>query len=97
MKTGKAETKEFDVATLLDSPEAISVFLIDAFEDGDAAYLTHALGVAARAQGMSEIARKTGLSRESLYKALSTDGNPEFATILKVLRALDLKLVAKAA
>jgi probable addiction module antidote protein len=62
------------------------------FEDGDPTLITHALGVVAHAKGMSQIAQSTGLERESLYKALSPDGNPEFATVLKVLRALGLKL-----
>jgi probable addiction module antidote protein len=62
------------------------------FEDGDPALITHALGVVARAKGMSQIAQGAGLGRESLYKALSPNGNPEFATVLKVLRALGLKL-----
>jgi probable addiction module antidote protein len=59
--------------------------------------ITHTLGVIARARGMSQIARKTGLGRESLYKALSPDGNPEFSTVLKVVRALGLRLHASAA
>jgi probable addiction module antidote protein len=62
------------------------------FEDGDPALITHALGVVARAKGMSQIAQAAGLGRESLYKALSPEGNPEFATVLKVMRALGLKL-----
>jgi probable addiction module antidote protein len=62
------------------------------FEDGDPALIAHALGVVARAKGMSKIARAAGLGRESLYKALSPDGNPEFVTVLKVMRALGLKL-----
>jgi probable addiction module antidote protein len=62
------------------------------FEDGDPALITHALGAVARAKGMSQIAQGAGLGRESLYKALSPNGNPEFATVLKVLRALGLKL-----
>jgi probable addiction module antidote protein len=90
-------TKPFDAADYLDSAEAIAAYLEAAFEEEDAAFIAHALGTVARSKGMSEIARKTGLSRESLYKALSAEGNPEFATILKVLTALDLKLVTKAA
>jgi probable addiction module antidote protein len=62
------------------------------FEDGDPALITHALGVVARAKGMSQIAQAAGLGRESLYKALSPEGNPEFATVLKVMRALGLRL-----
>lgn len=81
---------------MLDSTEAISFYLEDAFATEDPELIAHALGTVARAKGMTEVARKTGLSRESLYKALSAEGNPEFATILKVLRALDLKIVTKA-
>ena len=67
-----------------------------ALEDGDPALIAAALGDIARANGMSQIARETGLGRESLYKALSPDGNPEFSTVLKVVRALGLRLHAVA-
>jgi probable addiction module antidote protein len=63
----------------------------------DAAFIAHALGVIARARGMSQLARDTGLARENLYKALSMDGNPDFGTILKVIKALGLKLHAQQA
>ena len=82
----------FDVAEHLDSPEMIAGYLAEAFETGDASYISHALGTVARAKGMTAIAREAGLSRESLYKALSAKGHPEFATILRVLRALGLDL-----
>jgi probable addiction module antidote protein len=95
MKAG-AETTVFDVADYLDDAEAIAIYLEDAFATEDLAYITHALGAVARAKGMTEVSRKSGLSRESLYKALSADGNPEFATILKVMSALDLKISARA-
>jgi probable addiction module antidote protein len=62
----------------------------------DPAYIAHALGVIARARGMTQLARDTGLARENLYKALSTEGNPEFGTILKVVKALGLQLHAQA-
>lgn len=91
----KLKTTTFDAADYLDDADAIAFYLEEAFATEDSAYITHALGVAARAKGMTEVARKTGLSRESLYKALSAEGNPEFATILKVMRALDLKITAK--
>ena len=93
----KIKTTVFDAANYLDDAEAIAIYLEDAFATEDSAYITHALGTIARAKGMTEVARKTGLSRESLYKALSKEGNPEFATVLKVLHALDLKIVTKAA
>ncbi len=89
-------TRPFDAAEYLDSAEAVAAYLEAAFEDGDPAFIADALGTVARAKGMTEVARKTGLSRESLYKALSAEGNPEFATILKVMHALDLKLTARA-
>ena len=89
-------TRPFDAAEYLDSAETIAAYLEAAFEDGDSALIADALGTVARAKGMTEVARKTGLSRESLYKALSAEGNPEFATILKVMRALDLKITARA-
>lgn len=86
------KTSAFDSAAYLDSPDAIEAYLEDALESNDAAIIAHALGVIARAKGMSQIAQDAGLSRESLYKALSADGNPELATVLKVIKALGLKL-----
>jgi len=86
------KTKRFDVSEHLDSPERIAGFLTETFATGDAGDISHALGTVARAEGMTAIARKSGLSRESLYKALSADGHPEFETILRVLKALNVKL-----
>jgi probable addiction module antidote protein len=85
-------TRPFDPAAYLDSSEAILAYLEGAFADGDAGEISDALGVVARARGMSRVAEDTGLTRQALYKALSSDGNPEFATVLKVLRALGLRL-----
>jgi probable addiction module antidote protein len=82
------KTHRFDAAAVLDTPEAIEAFLEDAFESGDAAFITHALGIVARAKGMSQLAEETGLSRQALYKALSAEGRPEFGTVLKVAGAL---------
>jgi probable addiction module antidote protein len=90
----KAKTKRWDPAEHLESEEDMAAYLEAALEDGDPALIAAALGDIARAQGMSQIARKTGLGRESLYKALSPDGNPEFSTVLKVVRALGLRLHA---
>ena len=73
----------------------MAAYLQAALEDGDPALVIHALGNIARARGMSEIARQTGLRRESLYKALSPRGNPEFATVLKVVQALGIQLSAQ--
>ena len=88
----KVKTKLFDAADYLDSPETINAYLDEALDTGDAAFIAHALGTVARAKGMAKVARKSKLSRESLYKALSAEGNPEFATILKVMKALNVKL-----
>lgn len=86
------ETRPFDPAAYLDSPEAIAAYLEGAFADGDPAEITDALGVIARARGMSALAEETGLPRQSLYRALSSEGNPEFRTVLRVLQALGLRL-----
>ena len=90
----KVKTKRWDPAEHLESEEDMAAYLEAALEDGDPALIAAALGDIARAQGMSQIAPKTGLGRESLYKALSPDGNPEFSTVLKVVRALGLRLHA---
>ena len=84
------ETRPWDASEHLDSDETIAAYLEAVFEDGDPALITAALGDVAKARGMTDVARKAGLSRESLYRALSKDGNPEFATVLKVVRALGL-------
>jgi probable addiction module antidote protein len=89
-------TLPYDVAATLRTPEEMAAYLEACIEeaDGDAAFIAKALGDIARAQGMTEIARQTGLSRESLYKALSGERSPSFDTILKVVSALGLKLSA---
>ena len=89
------ETMPWDVTEHLDNDEAIAAYVDAALEDGDPALIAAALGDIARARGMAQIASETGLSRESLYRALSTKGNPEFGTILAVMRALGLRLSAK--
>lgn len=86
--------KPFDPAEYLDDSESIAAYMSEALESEDPAFITDALGVVARARGMSEVAREAGVSRESLYRALSADGNPEFATVLRVVRALGLRLSA---
>ncbi|HEY7297656.1 MAG TPA: addiction module antidote protein [Xanthobacteraceae bacterium] len=88
----KTKTIPWDSAEYLKTDEDIAYYLEAVFEDGDPAVIAAALGDVARAKGMAQIAQATGLGRESLYKALSAQGNPEFATVLKVLRALGLKL-----
>lgn len=97
MKTTKVS--RFDVSEHLRNPEEMAAYLEACFEEAgdDAAFIAKALGDIARAKGMSQIAKETGLSRESLYKALSGDRTPGFDTILKVIRALGLKLHAEPA
>jgi probable addiction module antidote protein len=90
-KTG-AKTKPFDPAQYLDTPESIAAYMTEALETGDPSFVADALGVIARARGMSEVAREAGVSRESLYRALSADGNPEFGTVMRVAHALGLRL-----
>ena len=90
----KVTTTRWDPAQHLETAEDMAAYLEAALEEGDATLIAAALGDIARAKGMSGIARKTGLGRESLYKALSASGNPELATILKVVGALGLKLHA---
>jgi probable addiction module antidote protein len=92
MPKTKTSTRPWDPARYLETQEDIVAYLDAALEEEDPALLAAALGDVARAKGMTEIARETGLGRESLYKALSSDGNPELGTILKVVRALGLKL-----
>ena len=86
---------DYDPADALKSDEAIEVFLADAFETGDAGYIAKALGVVARAKGMTRIARETGLAREQLYKSLSENGNPTLETTLAVLKAIGFELTGK--
>ncbi len=95
----KTITSQYDVAEHLRTPAEMVAYLEACFEeaDGDAAFIAKALGDIARAKGMSQVARDAGLSRESLYKALSGERNPNFDTILKVIIALGLKLHAEAA
>lgn len=88
----KTKTVPWDAADYLKTDKDIANYLEAVFEDGDPALVAAALGDIARAKGMSKVARDAGLGRESLYKALSPDGNPEFATVLKVIRALGLKI-----
>ena len=86
------ETTRFDASEYLDSPEAIADFLADAFESQHSGVIVSALGAVARAKGMTELAREAGVSRQSLYRSLSEDGRPEFATVLKVLAAVGVTL-----
>lgn len=94
----KTTTTRYDVAEHLRTPEEMAAYLEACLEeaDGDAAFIAKALGDIARARGMTQVARDAGLSRESLYKALSGERSPGFDTILKVVNALGLKLHAEA-
>lgn len=90
---------EYDVADFLRTPEEMAAYLeaCIAESDGDASFVAQALGNIARAKGMSEIAQETGLGRESLYKALSGDGNPKLDTIVRVAKALGLEITVRPA
>ncbi len=90
---------KYDTAEHLKTNADMAAYLDACLEEAgdDPAFIAHALGIIARAKGMSQLARDTGLARENLYKALSVDGNPEFGTILKVIKALGLKLHAQSA
>jgi probable addiction module antidote protein len=94
----KTKTSKYDVAEHLRTPEEMAAYLEACLEEanGDAAFIAKALGDIARAKGMTQVARDAGLSRESLYKALSGERTPGFDTILKVVGALGLKLHAEA-
>jgi probable addiction module antidote protein len=85
-----------DLAQALDDPEAMAAFLVDALDTGDAAYIARAMGVVARAKGMTKLARETGLAREQFYKPFSERGNPILKTILVVMNARVVALTARA-
>ena len=99
MKRMTTNLHDYDVARHLRTPVEMAAYLEAAIEesDGDAAFIAMALGDIARAKGMAELSRETGLGRESLYKALSAEGNPQLSTILKVAKALGLQLHVKPA
>ena len=88
MKTAKV----YDVTEYLETEADMAAYLNAALEDGDPAVLSTALGDMARAKGMTQLARETGISRDGLYKALSPTGNPSFATVQKVINALGMKV-----
>ncbi|NBI12088.1 putative addiction module antidote protein [[Haemophilus] felis] len=85
------ETNRFDIVKYLDSDEAIAIYLNEILETGDSNDFIVALGDIARAKGIAEIAQKTGLARESIYKALSNGAKPRFDTVLRIMQALNLK------
>ncbi len=93
----RSKMTQFDAAKYLDSEERQVAYIAAALETGDADFVRDALGLVARARGIREIAREAGLNRESLYKALGKSGNPEFGTVLRIVRALGLTLSARPA
>jgi probable addiction module antidote protein len=92
-----SKTTRFDAADYLNTEERQVAYIAAALETGDADFVRDALGLVARARGMGEIAKNAGLNRESLYKALGESGNPEFATVMRIVRALGLTLSARPA
>ena len=90
------ETRPFDVAEYLDSPEMIAAYLEAAFEERDPAFIRSALKTVARAVGMTSLQEKTGLKRETLYKALGEDGNPTLDTLTRILDAFGVRLAVAA-
>ncbi|OSZ71216.1 addiction module antidote protein [Hydrogenophaga sp. IBVHS1] len=98
-KTATTKTTPYDVTEYLRTPEDMAAYLDAWLTDApdDAAGIARALGDIARAKGMTQVAKDAGLSRESLYRALSPEGNPSFATVLKVARALGVRLHVEAA
>jgi probable addiction module antidote protein len=88
------KTRRWDPARYLETDQDVAEFIDAVLEDGDPAVVAEAIGVVARARGMSQLARDSGLTCEGLYRALNREGNPEFATIMKVLGALGVRLRA---
>ncbi|WP_298214355.1 addiction module antidote protein [Acidocella sp.] len=91
------ETKPFDMANHLKTETEVVDFLSAAFEEEDPAYIAHALGVVARAHGISQLSKETGLTRETLYKSLSDEGNPTLSTLTKVMKAMGLRVTVQTA
>jgi probable addiction module antidote protein len=91
------KTEQFDAARYLTSPSSQEELLNDALASGDAGYVSHALGIIARARGMTAVAREAGVTREALYKALKENGDPRLTTLLGVARALGVTLTAHVA
>ena len=91
------KTTRFDAADYLDSEERQRAYITAALQSGDANFVRYALGMVARARGMGEIAKNAGLNRESLYKALGENGNPGFATVMRIVHVLGLTLSARPA
>jgi len=86
--------RKFDAASYLEDAESVAAFVADALETEDAGYIANAIGIAAKAKGMTELAQKTGLSREQLYRSFSDKGNPTLKSVLAVTKALGIKITA---
>jgi len=86
------ELRPYDSAEFLKSDDEVATYLDEAFRDGDPSMIAHALGVAARARGMSQLARQTGLKREGLYRSLSANGNPELGTFVRVMKEMGMQI-----
>lgn len=93
---GKIETQPFDAAKYITEPEDVVDFLNDALESGNAAHIAAILGDVARSEGMTKLARETGMNRQALYTALSENGNPTLETLLKIFGALGIRLKCEA-
>ncbi|WP_202307122.1 addiction module antidote protein [Dryocola clanedunensis] len=91
----KLKITDYDFTSALVDDEAIAIFMADALETGDAAHIASALGIVAKAKGMTSVAADTGLSREQLYRSFSEEGNPTLKTTLAVMKALGIELTAK--
>lgn len=92
----KLKTTRFDASEHLETEEAQARFLADAFEEGDPAYIAHAIGIVAKARGMTTVAQEAGVTREALYRALSSEGDPRLSTLMGVMKALGFKLTVAA-
>lgn len=86
---------DYDPAAALTDPETIAIFMSDAFQTGDASYIAKALGVVARAKGMTDLARESGVTREQLYRSFSEKGNPTLKTLMAVMSALGVDMIAR--
>lgn len=95
MEKLRAHTRPFDTAEYLKTDEEVAYYLTEVLKDGDSEEIAHALGVAARAKSMRQVAEQAGLNEKSLYRALSEDGNPRLDTLVKVLGALGITLKAE--
>lgn len=97
MAAKKKKAQKFDAAEFFDDEDAQAELLADAFASGDPSYMAHALGIVAKAKGMTKVAQKVGITREGLYKSLSKDGDPRLSTFFGTVKALGYKLKLESA